>query len=55
MILVFLGQEIIFIVIMSIFIQLEAVTLEDKEADYTRDYFGYVLLAVSIGFTMFLL
>ena len=52
MILVFIAQEIIFIAIMSIFIQSETILLQDP--DYTRDYFGYVLLAVSIGFTLFL-
>jgi hypothetical protein len=50
MILVFLAQEIIFIAIMAIFIQSETV----QDPGYTRDYFGYVLLAVSIGFTLFL-
>ncbi len=50
MILVFLAQEIIFIAIMSLFIVSEPVL----DPEYTRDYFGYVLLAVSIGCSLFL-
>ena len=53
MLCVFTVQEFVYIALMSVYIEQENNLIGESVEEITRDYASYVLLAVSVGFTVF--
>ena len=53
MLCVFTVQEFVYIALMSVYIVHENNLIGESAEEITRDYASYVLLAVSVGFTVF--